>query len=363
VERVRGVRLSVDAVDTHVQGDHARVVLGGGVGVLAVPGATMFEKMTWFEREADWFRLLMLREPRGNPQCCVNLVLPPIDPRARAGFIIMEQQRYYAAMSGTNLIAVATVLLETGLVPMVEPITEFCLEPPAGLVAVRAHCSDGRAKRIDFTNVPSFCTKLDVPLAVDGFGTLTVSLSFGGMAYVVVDSTQLGFDVRPHEVKAVRDAAMALMVAAGERIGFAHPLNPELSAIEGAVLYRRPDAPGGRIRQVPVNRSGQVGRSAAGTACSATLAVLHARGEVDAGDRIEICGIFDNPFSCSIDTEVSIGPLSGIVPTVGGQAFVTGWSRYVLMEDDPFPTGFVLGDIWPMADEASPASMLATEER
>ena len=117
------VKFAVDAIDTHVQGDHARVVLSSGVGVLATPGKTMFEKMTRFEEESDWFRRFMLREPRGYPQCCVNLVVAPVDPRARAGLIIMEQQRYYAAMSGTNLIAVATVLLETGVVPMIEPVT------------------------------------------------------------------------------------------------------------------------------------------------------------------------------------------------------------------------------------------------
>lgn len=354
---------AIDAIDTHVQGDHARVVFGGGVGVLETSGATMFEKMTHFERESDWFRRLMLREPRGNPQCCVNLVVPPVDPRAEAGFIIMEQQQYYAAMSGTNLIAVATVLLEAGLVPIVEPITEFLLEPPAGLIKVEARCQNGRARRVDFTNVPAFCTELDVPLAVDGLGSISVSVAFGGMAYVVVDAAQLGFEVRPHEARALQEAALAIMAAASKLIGFSHPLNPEMSAIEGAALYRRPDHAGGTLRQVPVNLSGQVGRSPAGTACSATLAVLHARGDVQLAEAFDINGMFDNPFHCSIVEETSVGTQKAIVPKVGGQAFITAWSRYVLMDDDPFPEGFIVGDIWPMANESSPAARLATRRR
>lgn len=322
----------------------------------------MFERMTHFERESDWFRRFMLREPRGNPQCCVNLVVPPVDPRAEAGFIIMEQQRYYAAMSGTNLIAVATVLLESGLVPIVEPVTELFLEPPAGLVKVEAHASNGRVKRVDFTNVPAFCTELDVPLAVDGFGTITASVAFGGMAYAVVDATQLGFELQPREARELREAALAIMAAASETIGFGHPLNPELSAVEGTVLYRPAEA-GRPVRQVPVNASGQVGRSPAGTACSATMAVLHARGQAKVGDAFPIEGIFDNPFHCSIAAEEAVGPRSAIVPVVGGQAFITAWSRYVLMDDDPFPEGFMVGDIWPMADESSPAATLAARER
>jgi proline racemase len=355
------MRFAVDAVDAHVQGDHARVVLGGGVGRLAAPGATMFEKMTNFERDSDWFRRLMLREPRGYPQCCVNLVVPPVDPTAAAGLIIMEQQRYYAAMSGTNVIGVATVLLETGIVPMTEPVTELRLEPPAGLIEVRAHCEGGRARRVDFTNVPSFCATLDVPLAVPGLGTIDVSVAFGGMTYAVVDAEPLGFDVRPHEARAMQETALRIVAAASAEIGFAHPLNPELRAIEGAVLYRRTD--GGELRQAPVTISGQVGRTPAGTGCSATMAVLHARGEKAVGDTFAIAGMFDNPFHCRIIGETAVGDRPAIVPEIGAQAFITGFARYVLMEDDPFPEGFMAGDIWTMADASSPASSLGERAR
>jgi proline racemase len=354
------MRFAVDAVDAHVQGDHARVVLGGGVGRLAVPGATMFEKMTNFERDSDWFRRLMLREPRGYPQCCVNLVLPPVDASAAAGFIIMEQQRYYAAMSGTNVIAVATVLLETGLVPMSEPLTELRLEPPAGLIELRAHCENGRARRVDFTNVPSFCTARDVQLEVPTLGTIEVSVAFGGMTYAVIDAEPLGFDVRPHEARAMQQAALKIIAAASEQIGFHHPENPEIRAIEGVALYRRD---GVNLRQAPITISGQVGRTPAGTGCSATMAVMHAREEKKTGDAFTIAGIFDNPFHCRILEETAVGDHPAIVPEIGAQAFITAHARYVLMEDDPFPEGFRASDIWTMADAASPAAALGQERR
>ena len=357
------MRFSIDAIDTHVQGDQGRVVLGNNLGALDAPGATMFEKMRNFERSSDWFRLFMLREPRGNPVSCVNLVVPPCDPRAQAGFIIMEQQRTYPAMSGTNTVAVATVLLETGVLPIVGPVTELILEPPAGLVRVRAHCSNGRVRRVDLVNVPSFCTALDVPVDVPGLGRLKVSIAFGGMVYAVVDARALGFDIRPGEGKAMRDAALAIAAKASKTIGFQHPLNADMHAIEGVALVRMPDHNGGTIKQAPVTISGQIGRTPAGTACSATMAVLHARGERGVGDKVAIAGMFDNPFHCRIVEESQVGSIRAIVPEIGASAFITAYSRYVLQDDDPFPEGLMVGDLWAMADDSSPANSLASTAR
>jgi len=175
------VRFAIDAVDAHAEGQPGRVVVGG-LGKLAAPGETMFEKMKYFEANGDWFRLLMLREPRGYPRSCVNVLLPPTDPRADAGFVIMEQSALFATMSGTNLMAVTTVLLETGLVTPTGPVTTLLLEVPAGLIEVRAHCDGGRVTLVEFENVPSFATAVDVPIEVPGFGTVPVSVAWGGMS-------------------------------------------------------------------------------------------------------------------------------------------------------------------------------------
>ena len=120
------------AVDLHAAGEPGRVILGG---IADVPGDTMFEKRVYFEQHLDGIRKLMLREPRGYPALCCNVVLPPTDPLAAAGFVIMEQTEY-PPMSGSNIICTATALLETGYIAAVEPTTEFTLEAPAGLVGI-----------------------------------------------------------------------------------------------------------------------------------------------------------------------------------------------------------------------------------
>src|SRR4030081_55782 len=166
------VRLSgmVTAVDVHAGGEPGRVIVGG---VLDVPGSSMFEKRLYLEQHADWLRKRMLREPRGYPGLCCNLILPPTSAEADAGFVTMEQTDY-PPMSGSNTICVTTVLLETGMLPMHEPVTEITLEAPAGLIRVRAECANGKVRNVTFRNVPAFVVRLDAPLEVPQLGTLSV---------------------------------------------------------------------------------------------------------------------------------------------------------------------------------------------
>ena len=170
----------IQAVDAHACGEPGRVIVGG---VLDVPGATMYAKMCHLRDHGDGLRKLMLREPRGYPALCCNVILPPTRPEAEAGFVIMEQVEY-PGMSGTNTICVATVLLETGMVPIVEPFTELTLEAPAGLIRIRAECEGGKVKQVTFRNVPAFVTHLDAVIEVPHLGPATVDVAYGGMFYV-----------------------------------------------------------------------------------------------------------------------------------------------------------------------------------
>src|SRR5215471_11260865 len=171
----------VQAIDAHACGEPGRVIVGG---VLDVPGASMFEKMCYLRDHADGLRKRMLREPRGYPAANCNLILPPTHPDAQAGYVIMEQVEY-PGMSGTNTICVTTVLLETGMLPMREPVTELTLETPAGLIRVRAECASGKVRSVTFQNVPAFAVHLDRPIEVPSLGTVTVDVAYGGMFYAI----------------------------------------------------------------------------------------------------------------------------------------------------------------------------------
>src|SRR5574339_645799 len=185
----------ITAVDLHACGEPGRVITGG---IMDVPGRTMFEKMKYFEAQRDEIRLRMLREPRGYPALCANIIMPPAHPDADAGFVIMEQVEY-PPMSGTNTICVTTALLETGMLPMREPVTELTLEAPAGLIRVLAECRGGKVRQVSFRNVPAFAVHLDAMVDVPTLGAVRVDVAWGGMFYVIADAAPFGLRLTPDE--------------------------------------------------------------------------------------------------------------------------------------------------------------------
>src|SRR5690242_5454385 len=161
--------------------------------MLPPEGVTVFEQMQTL-RADDSLRRLLLREPRGSVAVHANLVVPATRDDCDAGFIVMEPTEY-PPMSGSNAVCVATVLLETGMVELREPETTLRLEAPAGVVEVTAACSDGRVESVELTNVPAFADRLDASLEVDGVGTLSVDVAYGGMWYAIADANALGFSI------------------------------------------------------------------------------------------------------------------------------------------------------------------------
>ncbi|HEY6537682.1 MAG TPA: proline racemase family protein, partial [Candidatus Dormibacteraeota bacterium] len=211
------------AIDLHAEGEPGRVVLSG---VPHVPGDSMFAKMRYLEQNLDGLRRLMLREPRGYPAANCNLLLPPTDPRAVAGYVILEQVEY-APMSGSNTICVATALIEMGLVEVHEPVTEFVLESPAGLIGITAQVEAGHATRITFENVPSFAMALDVPIEVPELGRVWVDVAWGGMIFVIADAAALGLPLVPERAGALVRAGEMIKAATREQAPQVHPSQPD----------------------------------------------------------------------------------------------------------------------------------------
>ena len=234
----------IQAVDAHACGEPGRVIIGG---VLDVPGSTMFEKMQHLQNHADGLRKLMLREPRGYPAANCNLVLPPTHPEAAAGYVIMEQTEY-PGMSGTNTICVTTVLLETGMVPMREPITDLTLDSPAGLIRVQAECANGKVLRVKFRNVPAFAVHLDKPIDVPHLGMVTVDVAYGGMFYVITEAAPLGLRLVPEEGREIVRVGEMIKVAAQEQLPVEHPLQPGFTGVTIIVLTTPPTQPGAHLR-------------------------------------------------------------------------------------------------------------------
>jgi proline racemase len=345
----------IQAVDTHVCGEPGRVIVGG---VLDVPGATMFEKMRYLQDEADELRQRMLREPRGYPAANCNLILPPTHPEADAGYVIMEQVEY-PGMSGTNTIAVATVLIETGMVPSSEPVTELVLESPAGLIAIRAEVDAGKVKQVTFENVPCFVVHLDAEVDVPELGRISVDVAYGGMFYVIADADQVGLRLDLEEAgRAARFGEMIKTATIEQLDTPIHPENPEIRGVTIGQLSapaQRPDAhrrntvivsTGQLDWQRPDTWTGALDRSPCGTGTSAKMATLWARGQLPLNRDFVHEGILGTTFTGRLVRETRIGDREAVVPTIAGTAWITGFAQYVVDPEDPFPNGFTVGDIW-----------------
>lgn len=344
----------VQAVDLHAAGEPGRVIVGG---VLDVPGDTMFRKMQHLERHGDSLRKWMLREPRGYPAANCNLVLPPTHPDADAGFVIMEQTEY-PPMSGTNTMCVVTALLETGMLPPKEPVTELTLETPAGLVEVEARVEGGKVTRVTFENVPAFAVHLDAPVEIPTVGEVRVDLAWGGMFYAIADAARFGLAIAPEHGKELARFGSMVKQAAREQLEAVHPENPEISRASIGQLAGPWDpetrtasnavsvATGDLDWERPETWTGALDRSPCGTGTCARMAALHAKGELGIGEDFRNRGPVGTEFLGRLLRETEVGGVPAVVPQISGQAWITGAASYSLDPSDPFPEGFTLGDIW-----------------
>ncbi len=330
----------ITVVGAHAEGEVGRVITGG---LVDVPGKTMLDKMRHLNGTDDRLRRFALFEPRGCAQMSVNLLLAPCRQGADAGFIVMQADGCHA-MSGSNAMCVTTVLLETGMLPMVEPVTRVALDTPAGLVIAEAACRGGKCERVTLEMVPSFAEHLGQPIEVEGFGTLRVDVAYGGDYFCLVDARVCGFKVAPDEVRDMVALARQIRRAARRQIQVRHPEIPDLREIS-FVMFCAGGA-GEPLRNGTVIHPGRMDRSPCGTGTAARLAVMHAKGEIALGQSIEMRSVIDSHFQAEIVRTATVGARTAVVPRIAGRAWIHAIGQLGLDPSDPYPLGYTLSDTW-----------------
>jgi len=338
---------TITVVGCHAEGEVGDVIVGG---VLPPSGATMMERKLAFERDSDHIRRVLIQEPRGSVARHINLLVPAARPDCAAGAIVMEPTEY-PPMSGSNTMCIATVLLETGMVEMVEPETTFALDMPGGKVDIIAECRAGKCVSVTIRNVPSFALSLDCPLEVEGHGRIRVDIAYGGMIYAIADAAALGFRLVPGEA---RDLALA-----GQRIRAAaraqHPVvHPELADVHDVSIVQlagplAATADGFMARNTCIVSPGRCDRSPTGTGLSARMAVLHARGTLREGHTLVHESLIGSRFEGRIAGLMTVAGRPAITPTIKGRAWITGHHTYLVDPSDPWPEGYRVADTWGVA--------------
>eukprot|EP00438_Fugacium_kawagutii_P013026 Skav214741 [mRNA] locus=scaffold3176:143359:144339:- [translate_table: standard] len=315
--------------------------------------------------DLDALRKVLLLEPRGYPCQNANFIFPPSGdfPTAAFGVVIAEQGRVYPAMSGHNMMCVATALLETGMVPMQEGWTEFDLETPAGLVGISAKCQNGKAVQVTLRNVPSFCNDLDVEVEVPEIGCVRVDIAYGGMFYAIVDAAQINLQLVPSNGRAICKLGEMIKIACREQ----HPVNhPDFDYPGCDILVftdnQRRDGhlvrghnavvmSNGKLSwDDPDSWTGMIDRSPCGTGTCAVMAQMFRRGRLGLGEEFLHESIIGSRFVGKLLSEVIIGPANNpvraVMPSISGRAWITQHSEVVCDPSDPFPQGFTVADIW-----------------
>lgn len=335
---------TLEIVDCHAEGEIGRVVVGG---LGEVPGETMFEKKLWLEHNRDEIRQFLLFEPRGAVWHNANIIFESHDPRAQMGYVILESTEY-PAMSGSNTICVATVLLERGIVPMQEPITDLTLESAAGLITVRCTCAGGKVTSVRFVNQPAFVYHRDAIIEIEGFGGKRIDVAWGGMTYALAEATDVGVDIDPSAAREICDLGEKVKAAAVEQLPVSYPGNPQMPGITNFELMGPVERHRGFVTaaNTVVVSPGRCDRSPCGTGTSARMALMHARGELAVGETFVHRSITGSTFTCEIEGLSSVGPYNAVIPAVAGRAWIYGYTQAVLDPTDPYPTGHALSDTW-----------------
>jgi proline racemase len=327
----------IHAVDSHTEGMPTRVVTGG-VGVF--PGETMAERREWFIENNDDLRTFLMCEPRGHGSMSGSILQPPTRPDADFGVLFVEVSGLLP-MCGHGTIGTATVLVETGMVEVVEPVTAIRLDTPAGLVVAEVAVEDGHATGVTIRNVPSFALALDRKVEVPGLGPVGYDMAFGGNFYAIVDLDELGLPFDRAAKQRLLDAGLAIMDAVNEQDRPQHPTRADISGCHHVYL-KAPGSTARHSRHAMAIHPGWFDRSPCGTGTSARMAQLHARGELPLETDFVNESFIGTTFTGRLVERTEVGGIEAVVPTITGRAWVTGTAQYMLDPTDPFPAGFEL---------------------
>jgi len=330
--------LKITTIDAHAEGEPLRIITSGFPNL---PGKTILARRRYCQKNLDHLRTALVWEPRGHADMYGCILTPPVTPEADIGAIFIHNEGY-STMCGHGIIAIATVVLETGMLPVVKPTTTIKIDTPAGLVLAHTKVARRRVKRVTFQNVPSFVLALDERIQVPGLGKISCDIAFGGAFYVYVQAKEVGLTCTRDKFRDLIEKGMAIKRAVIASRPIVHPFEKDLNFLYGTIFICAPLAKGANSRNVCIFAEGEVDRSPTGTGVSGLLAILHARRKIALNQKIVIESIIGTRFTGRIVDTTTFGLHQAIIPEVEGSAYITGRHEFLIDPEDPLKDGFVL---------------------
>lgn len=328
----------ITTIDVHTEGEPLRVITSG---FPELPGKTILARRRYCQKNLDQLRTALVWEPRGRSDMYGCIITPPVTQEADIGVIFIHNEGY-STMCGHGIIGMATVVLETGMIPMSEPSTTIKIDTPAGLVTAQAKVANRRVKSVAFHNVPSFVLALDERIQVPGLGKVRYDIAFGGVFYAYVQAKEVGSTLTPEAYHDLIEKGMAVKRAVMDSRPLVHPFEKDLNFLYGTIFIGPPLAEGADSRNVCIFAEGEVDRSPTGTGISGRLALLHARREIALNQPIVVESIIGSRFAGCIVETTTFGPYNAVIPEIEGSAYITGRHEFLIDPDDPLRNGFIL---------------------
>ena len=325
-------------IDAHTCGNPVRVVAGGGPDL---KGATMNERREHFLAEYDWIRTGLMFEPRGHDVMSGSVLYPALREDVDGSILFIETSGCLP-MCGHGTIGTVTVMIEEGLVTPKVP-GKLRLEVPAGVIEAEYTMDNaGHVTDVKITNVPSFLYATDLEIDLPGIGPLKFDVSYGGNFYAIFES-QPGFeDMEQFSAADIQRLSPIARKLINEKYTFQHPDYPTINGLRHVMWTGKPQNPKADARNAVFYGEKAIDRSPCGTGTSARLAQKAARGDLKVGDTFVHESIIGSLFVGKVEAETQVGPYKAIVPSIAGQAWITGYNTIFLDDRDPFVKGFTV---------------------
>tara|TARA_Y100000590_G_scaffold459075_1_gene615172 strand:- start:848 stop:1870 length:1023 start_codon:yes stop_codon:yes gene_type:complete len=337
---------NIELISTNCCGEIGDVIING---VEPPPGKTILDQSNFIKKDKKLWNFL-INEPRGGVFKHINLLVPPKNPNADMGFIIMEPLDT-PPMSGSNSICVATVLLEKNIIPITDDIMHITLEAPGGLIKVTAYCKNKKVIKVQITNLPSFVLEIDKIINVPDIGKINVSTAYGGDSFVLVNNKDIKLKIEPNNADRIVDVCSKITKAASEQLGFFHPQIPNLNYISFCMLMDEILLDENNVKKAKNTvciRPKKLDRSPCGTGTSARMAYLYEKQQLNIKEKFISESILGTKFTCHLEKQIVFESINAVIPVIEGQAWITGEQKLYLDKDNPFQEGYRLSDTWPI---------------
>ena len=334
--------LQIKTIDMHTGGEPLRVIVEG---FPELKGDSVLAKRRYCKAHHDTLRTALMFEPRGHADMYGCILLPPNDSEGDFGIIFLHNEGY-STMCGHAVIAISTLAIDMKWIDVQEGDNVLKIDAPCGRITSYTHVENGKVSRVRFHCVPSFVVGLDRQVEVEGLGTITYDLAYGGAFYAYVDlaKNKLDLDLSPTSYRALISKGMDIKHAVMQYDKeIVHPFEPDLSFLYGTIFIdNTKQASGVDSKNVCIFAEGEVDRCPTGSGVSGRMAIHKTRGEIDFGETMSIESITNSVFKGSVISEVEYGKHKAVIPQVEGTAYITGMQTFVIDPTDPMKDGFIL---------------------